>query len=103
MSQRKQLTDKAIRAAKPGAELSDPLVPGLRFRVSERGRRTFIYRYRHPENNALRKVTLGEYGTGEYQITLEKARAEVLRLRGVRKAGCHIDHAQHLYDTGNTV
>ena len=88
----KQLTDRALRTAKPGTELADSVVKGLRFRVSEKGLKAFFYRYRALESGKLRKVTLGHYGKAG-GMNLEAARAECGQLRLLRKAG--IDPQDH--------
>ena len=82
-----QLTDRQLRAAKSGAELSDSAVKGLRLRVANNGLKTFFYRYRSLDSNALRRVSIGHFGRNEGQISLEQARKECLHLREIRRSG----------------
>jgi integrase len=89
----KQLTDRTLRTARAGAELADGAVRGLRFTVSPKGLRTFLYRYRSPGDGSLRQVTLGHYGNGG-DMTLEQARSRCLELRQVRRGG--VDPRDHL-------
>lgn len=71
---RKPLTDTHLRALKPPAggrlELSDQSCPGLEFRITKAGARSWSYRYRAPVSGKLSRVTIGPYP----EVTLAEAR-----------------------------
>jgi integrase len=75
-AQRKTLTDRAIRAAKPAKpgeryQITDGIVPGMALRVTDNGAKSFVLVARYPRNpiNPTRRA-LGSYG----EITLDTAR-----------------------------
>jgi integrase len=60
--QPKKFTDAYIRNLKPGAdyyEVSDVAARGLRIAVWPSGRKSFVVRYRRPDNSTSAKLTLG--------------------------------------------
>ena len=79
------LSAKAIEKMKVGdADKSDiGENSGLRVTCGKTGLKSFIYRYRSPINNALKKITLGHYP----HMSLAKARAELQRLKELRASG----------------
>src|SRR5690348_15679761 len=80
------LTDRAIRAAKPGDSayrLSDGR--GLCLRVYPTGRKAFEFRYRI--DGRQRTADLGDFGDGAGLRTLEGARSEAQRLRDAVRTG----------------
>ena len=79
------LSAKAIEKMKVGdADKSDiGENSGLRVTCGKTGLKSFIYRYRSPINNALKKITLGHYP----QMSLAEARVELQRLKVLRASG----------------
>lgn len=81
-----KLTDKAVLAAKadPGAriELWDEQTPGLCLRVTDRGKRVWIWRYRTLDGRQPR-LTLADYST-QHGLKWAREQVEELRVR-VRK------------------
>lgn len=57
-------------------EIADPGTKGLRLRVSPGGAKTFIWYYR--DGTKIRRLTLGQYGEGNSQITLAKVRQKLI-------------------------
>jgi integrase len=57
-------------------ELADPGTKGLRLRVSPGGTKTFIWYYR--DGSKIRRLTLGQYGDGDNNLTLVKARQKLI-------------------------
>ncbi len=76
-----KLTDKAVQAARaePGTrlELWDSSTPGLCLRVSDSGRKVWVYRYR-TEDGRQPRLTLGAYSTA---FGLADARSAAAKLR----------------------
>lgn len=73
--QMRRLTDQALRAAALPAkgarlELTDSGCAGLVFRITDKGARTFSFRFRDPKTGRPGRVTLGRYP----DLTLSKAR-----------------------------
>lgn len=56
---------------------------GLRVVCGKTGVKSFVYRYRSPIDNSLKKITLGAYPT----MSLAEARIEIQRLKLLRKTG----------------
>lgn len=85
------LTDALIRAAKPPAsgrlELADVREPGLSFRVTANGKRSWSFRFRRPAGGAgpagFVRVTIGSYPA----ITLEAARRAAHGMRAQVERG----------------
>lgn len=77
-----KLTDKAVAAAKADAgkrlELWDATTPGLCLRVTDSGRKVFVYRYR-TEDGRQPRLTLGAYAPPAF--TLADAREAAARIR----------------------
>ena len=76
------LTAKFLDNLKPQAEryeLSDPGAKGLRLRVSPGGTKTFVWFYR--DGGTCRRLTLGQYGDGDSQITLAQARSRLIAVK----------------------
>ena len=79
------LTDILIRAAKPPIrgrrELADLREPGLTFRITDKGKRTWSFRFRKPglagEAAGFARVTLGTYP----EIGLQEARKAAASMR----------------------
>jgi integrase len=77
MNDRKILTDRAIRAAKPAKagernQITDGIVPGLALRVTDNGAKSFVLVARYPGSNNPTRRALGTYGA----ITLDDARTK---------------------------
>lgn len=75
--EKRKLTPKTLDAVKraagrPTYEIADTVTPGLRVRISETGRRTFILLARYPGQRSSARRKIGVYGA----ITLERARAK---------------------------
>src|SRR5215831_6046629 len=74
----RQLTETFVRALKPAPQgqryaVSDALVPGLRVRVTDTGRKTFIlWRRTDPRAKSASALALGTVGV----LTLADARAK---------------------------
>jgi integrase len=74
-----KLTKTAVEAIKPGlkdAYAWDDRVPGFGVKVTPRGARIYVIKYR--SGGAQRWIVLGRHG----EITAEQARAKAVRLRG---------------------
>jgi hypothetical protein len=76
MNDRRILTDRACKAAKPAKagernQIADGIVPGLALRITDNGAKSFVLVARYPRNpiNPTRRA-LGSYG----EITLDTAR-----------------------------
>jgi integrase len=78
------LTNEGVRAAAPGAILTEPESPGLRLLVSATGRRSWVYRFKTPEG--LRQVTLGYHPA----LTVDGARRKWDALREERAEGADL-------------
>jgi integrase len=94
MATRRNLTDRGLRAlakkpAKPGTtyDVADSVVGGLRVRVSETGRLTFVLLGRFGGSSNPTRRALGTYG----ELTLEQARTKAREWLGM--IGCGIDPA----------
>ena len=87
------LTDaqiKGIRKPKKGrTELSDIRCLGLTFRITDKGAKTFSYRFRDPATGRVGRVTLGRYP----DLSLVKARAKADTLRASVAEG--VNPAEH--------
>lgn len=71
------MTDRAVRAAKPGdreVDLADGKVRGLKLRIKTSGAKSWTLRYRTPSGQ--RRVTLGQYP----EVKLAEARRKALRI-----------------------
>lgn len=81
-----QFTDKRLKAIKPletgRVVLTDTVRPGLRFRVTPSGRRTFLFEKKVKGGRRI-AVTIGTYP--EWSLT--QARAEALRIEVEAQAG----------------
>jgi integrase len=66
-------------------EIPDKGAKGLRLRVSPGGAKTFVWLYR--DGNSTRRVTIGQYGDRDGQITLAKARKKLVDLKDNLRAG----------------
>ncbi|WP_324021117.1 tyrosine-type recombinase/integrase [Aeromonas caviae] len=79
------LTDLDIKRMKPSDEdLTDTGVNrGLRVRCSEKGSKSFIYRYRHPVTSELKQFTFAYY----LETSLSEARVEFAKLKVYRRNG----------------
>lgn len=80
------LTDKRVRGLKPQqreVEVMDSGNPGFGVRVSPKGRKTFIYRFRL--NGKLQRMALGQFG----RITLQDARQAYTRAKERHQDGYH--------------
>ena len=79
---RKVFTDALLKGTKaPSAarvELSDMRCPGLEFRVTPAGSRSFSFRFRDPNSGAVTRSTIGPYP----EISLSDARTAADTLRG---------------------
>ena len=60
-------------------EISDAGAKGLRLRVSPGGTKTFVWYYRN--GGRCRRLTLGQYGDGDSQITLAQARSKLIAVK----------------------
>jgi integrase len=80
---RKLLTDSFLRAVKPPAqgrtEIVDLRTPGLTFRVTASGARTWAYRFRDQQTGDEGRAKIGAYPS----ITLEAARAKAGELQAI--------------------
>ncbi|MFW2761332.1 Arm DNA-binding domain-containing protein, partial [Acinetobacter baumannii] len=56
---------------------------GLRVTCGKTGLKSFVYRYRSPIDNSLKKITLGNYP----HMSLAEARIELQRLKLLRSQG----------------
>lgn len=73
----KGLTDVFIKSLKVldiRYEIADKACSGLRVRIGTTGKKSFVWIYKDPETEKLKKLTLGRYGTGDNQLTLSAAR-----------------------------
>jgi integrase len=79
---RKVFTDALLKGTKPPSagrvELSDMRCPGLEFRVTPAGSRSFSFRFRDPNSGSVTRSTIGPYP----EIGLSDARTEADTLRG---------------------
>ena len=79
-----RLTDRAVAAAKPAPgqrlELWDEVTPGLCLRVTEKGLKSFAYRYRTDDGRQPR-LKLGDFsrtfGLAEARLMAERIRMQV--------------------------
>ena len=75
------LTDKALQALKPPTsgrlEIADLRCPGLEYRVTASGARSWSYRFRDPATGKPARATIGKYPA----VPLAKARAQAEALR----------------------
>ena len=79
-----RLTDRAVAAAKPAPgqrlELWDEVTPGLCLRVTEKGQKSFAYRYRTDDGRQPR-LKLGDFsrtfGLAEARLAAERIRMQV--------------------------
>ena len=81
-------TTKKLDNLSPAAmryEVVDADAKGLRLRVSPGGAKTFTWTYR--DGNSTRRVTLGQYGSNDGQISLAKARKKLLDMKESLRAG----------------
>lgn len=78
---RKPLTDTLLRAiTKPAegrTELADASCPGLEFRITKAGNKSWSYRYRAAGSGKLQRATIGPYP----EISLAKARTQANAMR----------------------
>jgi integrase len=77
-------TDRQVRALNAGTkeyEHSITGTPGLRVRVTKRGKRVWYFRYRNRNSGKLEKLKIGEYRPDG--MTLADARAEAERQRAL--------------------
>lgn len=77
-----KLTKRAADAAQPGETVWDTELKGFALRVTKRGAKSFILRYR--VDGAQRLYTIGRYGS---PWTADAARKEALRLLGLIQSG----------------
>ena len=77
------LTDKAIRAARPGKELFDNSVAGFGLRVTPKGTRSWMLRYRFAGKQ--KRISLGTYPA--YSLSEARTLARETRLKLERGAG----------------
>ena len=82
---KRELTDAFLRALRPPAqgrvEVHDTRMPGLVFRITPAGSKTWVYRGRTRDGRATR-IKLGDYGSDKGKLTLAAAREEA----GIKKA-----------------
>lgn len=82
---KRDLTDAFLRALRPPVEgrleVHDTRTPGLVFRVTSAGSKTWVYRGRTQDGRATR-IKLGDYGGDKGKLTLAAAREEA----GIKKA-----------------
>lgn len=90
----KALTDTYLRSLKPPAsgrlELADQSCPGLEFRITKAGARSWSYRYRAPVSGKLSRVTIGPYP----EVTLAEARERANDYRKGISQGGHPSEAK---------
>ena len=80
MSKLAKLTARSVEAAKPGTEIRDSEVRGLRLRVSPKGLRTFVLVTRYPgQEHASRRALTA--------TTLAEAREEASTWKGLVRRG----------------
>jgi hypothetical protein len=75
-------TAKFLDSLKPQAErfeLNDAGAKGLHPRMSPGGTKTFVWYYR--DAGKCRRLTLGQYGNGESQISLSQARSKLTAVK----------------------
>jgi len=73
----KGFTDAFIQHLKPQEkrfDVADSSCAGLRVRVGSTGKKSFVWFYSDPTTKKLKMKTLGRYGTGNDQLTLQQAR-----------------------------
>jgi integrase len=97
---KKQLNDRAIKAAKPAKAgkrntLWDALVPGLALRITDKGKKTFVLVKRYPGSKHPVPRAIGEYGAVSLETARDRARdwIELLR-KGVDPAAEEERHRQ---------
>jgi len=62
--------------------------PGLRLRISPKGKKTWFYRYKNPADGKTVKLTIGVYGQSKLgYLSLADARGEWTRLNQIRRGG----------------
>lgn len=90
----KALTDTYLRSLRPPSsgriELSDQSCPGLEFRLTKAGARSWSYRYRAPVSGKLSRVTIGPYP----EVTLAEARERANDYRKGVSQGEHPSEAK---------
>lgn len=86
----KVLTDKAVQAAKAGPgqrlELWDAKVSGLCLRVTDKGQKTWVVRYRTRDGRQPR-FTLGPAGSAKGDLSLAEARDRASQVRRTAREG----------------
>ena len=80
---KRTLTDRTLKALKPAKrgkryDLMDSVVPGLGFRVTETGHKSFTLVARFPGSKNPTRRALGDYGA----LTLEGARQKAQGMAG---------------------
>ena len=86
MVDRRNLTDRTIKALKPTGkryEVLDTFVPGMAVRVTEKGERSFVLIARYPGSPNPTRRSLGRYGA----LTLDAARDKARDWLALIKAG----------------
>ncbi|MEZ8144592.1 hypothetical protein A1OQ_13520 [Enterovibrio norvegicus FF-162] len=81
----KSLCDLSIKTMKAGDKelVGTGKHIGLRVYVGKTGKKSFIYRYRHPMTKKLKQIKIGTYP----QLTLAKAYVELEELKAIRAQG----------------
>lgn len=64
-------------------DYTDTVERGLRFRITDKGKRTFVYRYNPNGSRTAKQITLGDYP----ELQLTDARSMVRDARNARKQG----------------
>jgi integrase len=74
---RQILTDALCKKRPPAAgrlEIADLRQPGLEFRITTDGARTFSFRFRHPHSRKTLRITLGAYPSVSLEAARKRAR-----------------------------
>ena len=108
---KKRLTDALLRTAKTTAGVSradyrDSEVPGLMFRVTDKGVKTFSFKYKMTGTQKDMRVTIGNYPDIQLEAAREKARdfrnsiraGEDPRLEKLAKIQMNIDVSGRTFD-----
>jgi integrase len=79
MNDRKILTDRACKAAKPAKagernQIADGIVPGLALRITDNGAKSFVLVARYPGSTNPTRRALGTYGAITLEVARDKAR-----------------------------